>query len=292
MKTHGQNSTPYPPSGDVLSTPPEHGPRASRIVELVGGTGFLAIDSLAEYFGVTPQTIRRDVNQLCDQGLLRRRHGGVAPPVSGENLAYQARRVLHLDAKRCIARRLALDVPDRASLFFGIGTTPEICAQALLGHSQLRVMTHNLSVAQTLCNNSTFEITLAGGRIRNADRDVVAAEAHGFFERYAVDIGVFGVGGVAEDGTLLDFSPDEVTMRLTLMRHCRQRYLVLDHSKFGREATVRGGHLRDATAIYTDCPPPAGVGDMLLAAGVRLIVCREGASASPDSPCFIPHQGE
>ena len=183
-------------------------------------------------------------------------------------------------------------MPDRASLFFGIGTTPEICAQALLGHSQLRVMTHNLSVAQTLCNNSTFEITLAGGRIRNADRDVVAAEAHGFFERYAVDIGVFGVGGVAEDGTLLDFSPDEVTMRLTLMRHCRQRYLVLDHSKFGREATVRGGHLRDVSAVYTDRPVPGGVGNMLAAAGVRLIVCREGASASPDSPCFIPHQGE
>jgi DeoR family glycerol-3-phosphate regulon repressor len=292
MKTHGQITATLPASPEAHFTATEHGRRASRIIELVGAAGFLAIDSLAEHFGVTPQTIRRDVNQLCDRGLLRRRHGGVELPVSGENLAYLARRVLNLDAKRCIARRLALDVPDRASLFFGIGTTPEICAQALLGHSQLRVMTHNLSVALVLCGNPTFDLTVAGGRIRNADRDVVAAEAHAFFERYSVDIGVFGVGGVAEDGTLLDFSPDEVTMRRALMRHCRQRYLVLDHSKFGREATVRGGHLCDATAIYTDRPVPGGVAEMLAEAGTRLIVCREGQSASPGFPCSIPNQGE
>ena len=291
MKTHGRTQTTISTTREALPSGVEPARRTERIVELVGSAGFLAIDSLAGHFGVTPQTIRRDVNQLCDRGLLRRRHGGVELPVSGENLAYQARRVLNLDAKRCIARRLAVDVPDRASLFFGIGTTPEICALALLGHHQLRVMTHNLSVAVTLCGNPTFEITIAGGRMRNADRDVVAGEAHGFFERYAVDIGVFGVGGVAEDGTLLDFSPDEVTMRLALMRHCRQRYLVLDHSKFGREATVRGGHLRDATAIYTDRPVPEEVAERLAGTGVRLIVCREVQPASPDSPCISPNQG-
>ena len=292
MKTYGRltGETPFSPEGLAPNSAIEQ--RSARIVELIGAAGFLTIEALAERFGVTPQTIRRDVNRLCDRGLLRRRHGSVELPIPGGNLAYLARQVLNLEAKRCIARRLARDVPDRASLFFGIGTTPEICAQALLEHSQLRVMTHNLFVAQTLCGNSTFDITLAGGRVRNADHDIVAAEAHGFFERYAVDIGIFGVGGVAEDGTLLDFSPDEVTMRLALMRHCRQRYLVLDHSKFGRQATVRGGHLRDTTAVYTDRPVPAGVGDMLDAAGVRLIVCREGAFTLADSPCFIPHQGE
>ena len=71
--------------------------RARAIVELVRSEGFQAIDALAIQFGVTPQTIRRDVNLLCDRGLLRRKHGGVELPPEGENLAYPARQVLNIE---------------------------------------------------------------------------------------------------------------------------------------------------------------------------------------------------
>src|SRR5690606_18820847 len=217
--------------------------RARAIVDLVRREGFQAIETLAGQFGVTPQTIRRDVNLLCDRGLLRRRHGGVELPPDGENLAYPARQVLNIEAKRRIARLVAADIPEGASLFFGIGTTPEQCALALTDHPGLRVMTNNLNAAIALSRNPSCEITVAGGRMRNLDRDIVAGEARDFFSRFMVDIGIYGVGGVAEDGTLLDFSSDEVHMRQSLARHCRQRFLVLDHSKFGRGATVRGGHI-------------------------------------------------
>lgn len=245
--------------------------RARAIVERVRGDGFQAIEALALQFGVTPQTIRRDVNLLCDRGLLRRRHGGVELPPEGENLAYPARQVLNIDAKRRIARLVAREVPDGASLFFGIGTTPEQCALALADHAGLRAMTNNLNVALALSRNSSCEITVAGGRLRNLDRDVVAGEAHGFFGRFAADIGIYGVGGVAEDGTLLDFSTDEVTMRSALAAHCRQRFLVLDHSKFGRGGTVRGGHITEASAVFTDRPVPDAIERQLREAGVRLV---------------------
>jgi DeoR family glycerol-3-phosphate regulon repressor len=246
--------------------------RARAIVERVRGDGFQAIEVLAHQFGVTPQTIRRDVNQLCDRGLLRRRHGGVELPPEGENLAYPARQVLNIDAKRRIARLVAREVPDGASLFFGIGTTPEQCALALADHAGLRVMTNNLNVALALSRSPSCEITVAGGRLRNLDRDVVAGEAHGFFGRFAADIGIYGVGGVAEDGTLLDFSTDEVTMRSALAAHCRQRFLVLDHSKFGRGGTVRGGHITEASAVFSDRPVPDSIDRQLREAGVRLVI--------------------
>lgn len=245
--------------------------RARAIVERVRGDGFQAIEALALQFGVTPQTIRRDVNLLCDRGLLRRRHGGVELPPEGENLAYPARQVLNIDAKRRIAQLVAREVPDGASLFFGIGTTPEQCALALADHAGLRVMTNNLNVALALSRSASCEITVAGGRLRNLDRDVVAGEAHGFFGRFAVDIGIYGVGGVAEDGTLLDFSTDEVTMRSALAAHCRQRFLVLDHSKFGRGGTVRGGHITEASVVFTDRPVPEAIARQVREAGVRLV---------------------
>lgn len=252
--------------------------RARAIVDLVRREGFQAIEGLAGRFGVTPQTIRRDVNLLCDRGLLRRRHGGVELPPDGENLAYPARQVLNIEAKRLIAQLVAAEVPEGASLFFGIGTTPEQCALALVDHPGLKVMTNNLNVAMALSRNPACEITVAGGRLRNLDRDMIAGEAHGFFGRFAVDIGIYGVGGVAADGTLLDFSLDEVHMRESLVQHCRQRFLVLDHSKFGRSATVRGGRITEATAVFTDRPVPDAIAALLRDAGVRLVVWSDDAS--------------
>ena len=87
--------------------------------------GFVSIEALAEHFAVTPQTIRRDINALCDRDLLRRYHGGAGLPSSVENTAYQTRQILHLAEKRRIAALVASQIPDEASLFINIGTTTE-----------------------------------------------------------------------------------------------------------------------------------------------------------------------
>lgn len=259
--------------------------RIKAIQSLVTTHGFQTIEALAERFGVSSQTIRRDVNALSDRGLCRRRHGGVDVLPEAErgpaNMAYPARRILQQEAKQAIARCVAAAVPDGASLFFGIGTTPEQCAHALCDRQGLRVMTNNLNVALALCRNTSTELTIAGGRLRPVDRDVVAGEAHGFFSRYAADIGIFGVGAVAEDGSLLDFSLDEVRMRSELMRHCRQRFLVLDHSKFGRSAPVRGGHITEASIVFCDQAPPPAIAALLAQAQVSLVV-------APDPTSFVP----
>lgn len=252
--------------------------RRRIIHQLVLVEGYQSIDALAARFGVTTQTVRRDVNALCESGLCRRRHGGIDLALGDENLAYTARRTLNLEAKRQIARCVAARIPHGASLFLGIGTTPEQCALALAQHEGLRVMTNNLNVAQALRHNTGCEITVAGGRMRNSDGDVIAVEAHEFFTRFEVDVGIYGVGGVTADGGLLDFNHDEIRMRATLAGHCRKAFLVLDASKFGRGATVRSGHITDADAVFTDRPVSASIAAMLTRAGVELVV------ANPSTP--------
>lgn len=259
--------------------------RRRIIHQLVLADGYQSIEALALRFGVTTQTVRRDVNALCDSGLCRRRHGGIAPGSGDENLAYAARRTMNIEAKRQIASCVAARIPHGASLFFGIGTTPEQCALALVQHEGLRVMTNNLNVAQALRHGSGCEITVAGGRMRNNDGDVIAVEAHDFFTRFEVDIGIYGVGGVTSDGGLLDFNHDEIRMRTTLAGHCRKAYLVLDATKFGRGATVRSGHITDADAVFTDRPVASPIAEMLACAGVELVV------ANPMTPplCVSSH---
>src|SRR3990167_4905169 len=100
--------------GDVFS-------RDQSIVDLVSAKGLVDIHDLAEQFGVTPQTIRRSVNRLCEQGLLRRVHGGVTLPASVSNLPWDTRQVQQLDAKRAIALKVAALIPDGSSVSIGLG---------------------------------------------------------------------------------------------------------------------------------------------------------------------------
>ncbi|SDE16366.1 DeoR family transcriptional regulator, glycerol-3-phosphate regulon repressor [Rhodospira trueperi] len=253
--------------------------RQAEIAELVRESGFLSVDGLAERFAVTTQTIRRDLTGLCDLGLVRRRHGGVERPANGGNLAYGTRQVLNLEAKERIAGAVARFVSDGATLAFSIGTTPEVVARRLVDRRALRVFTNNLNVAMTLSANPSCEITIAGGRLRSGDRDVLGSGTVDFFSAYKVDIGIFGVAGVDEDGTLLDFHEDEVAARQAIRENCRASFLVLDHTKFGRAAHVRGGAITEVDRVVCDRPPTPALAACLAKAGTALTVA--DAEAGP-----------
>ena len=247
--------------------------RQREIADLVQSNGFTSVDALADRFEVTTQTIRRDLARLCEQGVLRRTHGGVEPPAPIGNLHYTRRQILNLPAKRAIADVVAGYVPNGASLAFSIGTTPEIVMQALTGHQALRIFTNNLHVALTASQTEDFGVTIAGGRLRNGDCDTLGSEIEQFFAGYKVDIGVFGVAGVDSDGTLLDFHEEEVAVRQAILANCRQAFLVLDATKFGRAAHVRGGHITDVGTVFCDQPIPARLAGDLVATGRKTVIC-------------------
>ncbi len=247
-------------------------PRQDDILGLVRRHGFVSIDDLAGRFQVTTQTIRRDINELCDRALLRRYHGGAGLPSSVENLAYSTRQILCLDEKQRIARMLAGQIPDRASLFINIGTTTEEVAKALMEHAGLRIITNNLNVASIMSGNPDFEVIVAGGTVRARDRGVVGPAAVDLIRQFNVDFGIIGISGVDLDGNLLDFDYQEVRVAQAIVENSAQVLLAADHTKFGRSAMVRLGHVSQLDALYTDRAPPARLRDALAAAGVQLHV--------------------
>jgi DeoR family transcriptional regulator, glycerol-3-phosphate regulon repressor len=247
-------------------------PRREQISELVRQRGFMSIEALADHFSVTAQTIRRDINQLCEEGLLRRYHGGAGLPSSVENVAYQTRLVHCLDEKRRIASLVAQHIPNEASLFINIGTTTEEVARALLHHRDLRIITNNLNVASIMSQNENFEVIIAGGVVRSRDQGIVGETTIDFLDQFKVDFGVIGISGIDADGSLLDFDHREVRASKCIIANSRQVFLVADHSKFGRNAMVRLGTLLDLDAFYTDRMPPRDIQKLLQINDVHLFV--------------------
>ena len=254
--------------------------RQHDIVDLARQGGFLSVEMLAEHFSVTPQTIRRDINTLCDANLLRRRRGGAeyveAPRL---NLPYDSRRIIHPLAKQAIGALVAGMIPNGASVSFGIGTTPEFVALAMQGHGDLTVVTNNLNVAMALSVARSNRIILPGGALRLPDRDMLGPHVEEMFGNYRVDVAIFGVGGIEPDGTLVDFDRAEVLARAAMLESCRRSILVADVSKLGRPAPARGGRLDDVDLVVLDAPPPAEFADLLgrEAMAGRLRVATQGA---------------
>jgi DeoR family transcriptional regulator, glycerol-3-phosphate regulon repressor len=248
------------------------GDREKRILDLVRRSGFATIEALAQQVDVTPQTIRRDINRLSKAGVLRRYHGGAGLPSSAENVAYSARQILCLDEKQRIARMVAERIPNQASLFINIGTTTEEIAKALMGHKGLRIITNNLNVANIVSGNPDFEVVVAGGLVRSRDRGIIGEAALDLIRQFKVDVGIIGIGGIEDDGTLLDFDYREVRVAQAIIENSRDIYLAADHTKFGRNAMTRQGDISQITALFTDRPPPLPIQEILEANAIACFI--------------------
>ena len=251
----------------------ELNPRQTELIDAVRTHGPMSIESLAERFGVTLQTVRRDVRHLAEAGLLARFHGGVRLPGSTtENLAYRQRQALASEGKARIARAIAQRIPNGCSLILNIGTTIEAVAHELRHHQGLRVITNNLNVAAILCSNPECEVIVAGGVVRARDRGIVGEAAVDFIRQFKVDIALIGISGIEPDGSLRDFDYREVKVAQTIIGQSREVWLAADHSKFNRPAMVELGPLRDIDILFTDEPPPPAFTELLSKADVECVV--------------------
>ena len=247
--------------------------RQQKTLELVRERGYISIEELAQYFDVTPQTVRRDINQLADEGLLRRYHGGAAHDSSVENTEYTMRVGYMLEEKLRIAEAVAAAVPDHASLFINIGTTTESIAHALLNHTGLKIITNNLNVAKILSTKEDFEVLIASGRVR-PDGGVIGQATADFFKQFKADYALIGISGIDEDGTLLDFDFQEVCVSQEILSSARQVFLAADSSKFGRNAMIRLGSLKQVDSIFTDQQPNEQYLKTIHDLGVNLVVAQ------------------
>ena len=245
-------------------------PRQTDIVALARSEGRVTVDGLAERFHVTPQTIRRDLNELCDGGVLNRYHGGAVPASGAANYAYEARRQIAPDEKHAIGKAAAALIPDGASLLINIGTTTEQVATALRGRSGLMVITNNINVAHILQGYTDIEVVVAGGVLRHADGGIVGEAAVDFIRQFKVDYAIIGSSAIDHDGTLLDYDYREVKVAKAIMDCARTSILVADSMKFERTAPVRIGHLTDLDIFVTDRPLAAHLDRTCRDSGVRI----------------------
>lgn len=235
--------------------------------------GYAAIEELASGLSVTPQTIRRDVSELAEQGLLRRHHGGASLPSTIANTDYAGRHVENAARKARIARAAAALIPDGSSAFLTLGTTVEATAAALAAtHRDLIVVTNSSAAAHILGVAPGMRVHLLGGAWQARNGGVSGATTAEMAARWRCDALVTGTGGVAKDGWLLDYHEDEVAVARAMLAAAGRLVVVADTAKFRRVAPCRFARPGRGSAIVTDAAPPAEQRRALRDTGAEVVV--------------------
>lgn len=224
--------------------------RQQNILKRLRQNEDIQIDKMSDYFQVTTQTIRRDVNQLCKAGYARRVHGGVGLPAQLTNSSYQFRSDLQFNIKDQLAQKVAHSIPDGATIMMGIGTTVTRIAYYL--KTKNRVITNNLQVVRILETNPDIEVYIAGGLFRAQQQDVIGNSVLKFFNDFEADIGILGCAAITGGHSAMEHETPEAELSQCILKNSRQTWLVADASKWTSSASVKVASLSSFDQIYSN----------------------------------------
>lgn len=233
------------------------GERRATIMRLLKATGRVAVGELSRMTKVSDMTIRRDLESLELEGLLKRTRGGA---VSVTSLSYEPPYILrkdtNADAKARIGQLVASLLRDGETVILDVGTTAVEAARALKGRQNLTVLTSNLWAATILADEPGIVLILTGGQARNRERSLVGHLATRAFGELIFDVFVMGVAGVHQEYGITDYNVEEARVKRAALAASQRRIIIADSSKLGKVAFAKVCDLDQIDVIVTDDASP------------------------------------
>ena len=228
--------------------------RLEEITRLVNQKGTIRVSDIVKLLNVTDMTVRRDLVELEEQGVLTKIHGGAR-----SNKAFQYREYSHAEkhiqnkeAKQAIASKAAQLIEDGDTIFLGPGTTVAFLAEAL-NNQRLTVITNCMPVFTLLMAKKTedFQVFLLGGEYRQVTEAFVGEITNTSLEKLRFSKMFFSGNGVRDGEVMTSTLAEAYTQNLAL-KHSLEKYLLLDSSKIGKDDCTALCNLRDLPALITD----------------------------------------
>jgi DeoR family transcriptional regulator of aga operon len=256
--------------------------REQAILLALESAGRVQVNDLAQRFGVSAVTVRKDLDVLERRSLLRRIRGGAVSAGNADEGAW-AMRVRHsVEAKQAIAREVAPLVRNGDVIALDSSTTAHHLARELLDRRNLVVITNGLRTAQLLMQESTAMVLLPGGVLRRSAESMVGPIGDLLTGRGRIDKGFFGLVGLSPSLGLLEVSVDEAHTKSFIAGACNAVYGLFDSSKATRFALHPFVTAERIAALYTDDGIDESFVAEWAAAGVETRVAGTGAaSVSP-----------
>jgi DeoR/GlpR family transcriptional regulator of sugar metabolism len=253
--------------------------RQTRLRELLAERRILPLESLSKELGVSPSTVRRDVEALEEQGFVQRTHGGViwigdrAPAAQSRNYAFHQRMTVETPAKRSIAKAAASMVATGQTILLDGGTTTFYMAEQLLGRS-VQLITNSLPIANLFTDDDNVELIVTGGLLYPRYGVMLGPAAENFLSTVHASRMFFSSAGVLS-GALYNQNLLLVAAERRMMEQSQQVVLLADSEKFGQQALARLCDLSEVDVVVSDSKLGAEHRKTIVDAGCELIIAED-----------------
>lgn len=222
------------------------------IINELKNNKIIQVSDIKDKLGVTEMTIRRDLKELEDQGILRRIHGGATSVdlLSTKEFSHNEKTKRNIKEKQEIAQKIAGMIEDNETIFLGPGSTIELVSE-YIGDKKCKVVTNSLYLFNRLNNKHFKNLILIGGSFRANTGAFVGSFATGTVRKLRFKRAFIGVNGINGD-KVFTYSEDEGEIQKIALDNAQLRYIVADHTKVGREDFFSFYNLDEVNAVISD----------------------------------------
>lgn len=226
--------------------------RRDFILQKLAAENSVKIIDLSNLLGVTRETIRRDIYEMEEEGLLRKKHGGATALPSNNETDYEVRKKEQSFEKEKIAQAAKEYINENNSIYLDYGTTNLFLAKAMTLIDNITVVTNSLPIINTLVANKKQRIIIPGGTLRRNENSLCGFQSLQSVENIFVDIGFFSCAGISPDYGLTNYHAEESMLSQKMVEHSKKVIVVADHTKFDNIALHKFADLSEIDVIVTD----------------------------------------
>lgn len=226
--------------------------RRNKIVSYIQEVNTVRIQELSKRLKVTRETIRKDLYNLEEAGIIKKTHGGAILEDSNQEVQYEKRINEHNHEKKLIAQLAATYIEEGDCIYLDYGTTTYALAQEIRYMTNISVVTNTIPIINVLINNPKIEIIIPGGVVRKNENSMYGQFAFNSLKDVYVKIGFFGCGGIDPKIGITNHHINESLISAEMVKKCQTAILLADHGKFGNRALNRSATLDEVDIVITD----------------------------------------
>lgn len=246
--------------------------RQKKILDLLKSEGAVMVSKLSTELGVTDETVRRDLEKLESQELLRRTHGGALPMDEGSyELSFERRKVLHVEEKQALASRAAQYIASGDSIFLDASTTTFYMAKEIKNMKNLTVITNSIRIINEISGTEGIKVIAIGGMVSDNQSFVGAMAEKYIAENYFADKMFFSSKGIGDNYAILEGNEQECYIKQRMIANSRSHYYLCDKSKIGRVGYMKLTSLENIDYLITDAQLSGEFSDVMTENNVKVI---------------------
>lgn len=225
--------------------------RKETILAILKEKKSVRILDLSKELRVSRETVRKDITEMEEEGLLKKTYGGAVLDAANAETDYEKRRTENQTAKEVIAERAVKFIEAGDTIYLDYGTTSYMLAKKIVDFDDLTVVTNSIPIVNLLIRSPGINLIILGGNVRKNEDSLFGAFGLTNAKQIFVDLGFFGCAGIDVKSGVTNYHLGEIEISKVMLSHSKTVIVMADDTKLGKSALYKTSELSDVDILIT-----------------------------------------